>query len=149
MIFRLIAIVALSGACAAGAANHANTLAGQWTFDPAQSKNIGMMGGMKIHTTITLSPSELTLDDYSDVKGQKNTQHTAYHLAGKSVSNTPIMGGTATTRSHWEGARLITEWESLGSIAGTIVKRTEARYLSPDGATMYVESSRSGQDLLL
>jgi hypothetical protein len=149
MISRLIAIVALSGACVAGAANHANTLAGKWTFDPAQSKNIGMMAGMKIHTIIALSPSELTVDDHSDFNGQMDAQHTTYDLTGKTVTNTPIMGGTATTRSHWEGARLITEWESPGSIAGTVVKRTETRYLSPDGATMYVESSRSGQDSLL
>jgi hypothetical protein len=146
MISRLIAIAALCAACAAGATSQSNTLAGQWNYDPAQSKNVGMMATMKIHTIIIQSPSELTVDDYSEFNGQKDKQHTVYDLSGTAVSNTPIMGGTATTRSRWEDARLITEWESPGAIDGTTVRRTETRYVSPDGATMYVESARPGQD---
>jgi hypothetical protein len=146
MISRPIAIATLCAACAAGAASQSNTLAGQWSYDPAQSKNVGMMATMKIHTIIVQSPSELTVDDYSEFNGQKDKQHTVYDLSGKAARNTPIMGGTAATRSRWEDARLITEWESPGSIAGTKVKRTEMRYVSPDGGTMYVESSRPGQD---
>lgn len=105
-----------------------------------------MMSSMKIETTVIQTAQEMTVDDASEFNGQKDTQHTVYDLEGKPVSNSPIMGGTATTRSHWEGARLITDWESPGSIAGRTVKRTETRYLSPDGKTMYVESSRPGQD---
>jgi hypothetical protein len=129
-----------------GRGQHFITLAGQGTYDPAQSKNVGMMAGTKIHTVVAQSPSEPTVDDYSEFNGQKDKQHTVYNLTGKAASNTPIMGGTATKRSRWEDARLITEWESPGSIAGTTVKGTESRYVSPDGATMYVESSRPGQD---
>ena len=71
-----------------------------------------MMATMKIHTIIVQSPSELTIDDYSEFNGQKDKQHTVYDLSGKAARNTPIMGGTAATRSRWEDARLITEWES-------------------------------------
>jgi hypothetical protein len=59
------------------------------------------------------------------------------------------MGGSATTRSHWEGMKLVTTWESEGSVAGTTVERTETRYLSPDGATMYVESGRAGHEAMV
>lgn len=107
------------------------------------------MASMAIQTTVIQSEKELTVDDHSVFNGQKDTQHTVYNLAGEPVSNTPIMGGTATTRSHWEAGRLVTVWESPGSIAGTTVKRTETRYLSADGNTMYVESSRTGQDPLV
>ena len=41
---------------------------------------------------------------------------------------------------------MIADWESPGAIAGTMVKRTETRYLSPDGKTMYLESALSGKD---
>jgi hypothetical protein len=146
MIRRLIAIAILGTSLDGGAATPPANLAGQWTFEPSQSKNVGMMGGMKIHTTIVQSLSELVVDDASDFNGRQDTQHTSYDLTGKHVSNTPIMGGTATTRSHWDGTRLVTEWESPGSIAGTTVKRTETRYLSPDGSTMFIESSRPGQE---
>ena len=146
MIARLIALVVMGSATVAGAAKAPVKMAGEWTFQPAQSKNIGMMRSMTIQTTVAQTETELTVDDHSVFNGQKDTQHTVYNLGGQPVSNTPIMGGTATTRSHWEGTRLVTEWESAGSIAGSTVKRTETRYLSPDGNTMYVESSRPGQD---
>lgn len=44
---------------------------------------------------------------------------------------------------------MITDWESPGAIAGTVVKRIETRYLSPDGKTMYVESARPGKDPMI
>lgn len=142
-----MAILTVAGmAVIAPALSAQANMAGKWSFQPAQSRNVGMMSSMKIETTVIQTAQEMTVDDASEFNGQKDTQHTVYDLEGKPVSNSPIMGGTATTRSHWEGARLITEWESPGSIAGRTVKRTETRYLSPDGKTMYVESSRPGQD---
>jgi len=146
MIARLIALMVMGSAVVASAAQAPVKMAGEWTFQPAQSRNVGMMGSMSIQTTVAQTATELTVDDHSLFNGQKNTQHTMYDLTGKPASNTPIMGGMATTRSHWESARLVTEWESPGSIAGTTAKRTETRYLSADGKMMYVESSRPGQD---
>ena len=119
---------------------------GEWVFDATQSKNVGMMAQGKIHTTVVQTKSRVVVDDESDFNGQKDTQHTIYDLTGKPITNTSMMAGQATTRSHWESGRLITEWESAGAIAGTVVKRTETRYLSPDGKTMYVESARPGKD---
>lgn len=145
MIAKVLSMLVIAAAVVAGAAVPTPAFGGHWTFHPEQSRNIGMMASMKISTVIVQNSSELTVDDNSDFNGQTDTQHTVYDLTGKPVSNRPIMGGTATTHSHWEGSRLVTEWESPGSIAGTTVKRTELRYLSSDGKTMFVESSRSGQ----
>jgi hypothetical protein len=57
------------------------------------------------------------VDDTSVFNGQTDTQHTVYDLTGKPVTNTSMMAGQATTRSHWAAKRLITEWESPGAIA--------------------------------
>lgn len=122
---------------------------GSWTFDPAQSKNVGMMAQGKIHTTVVQTKAKLVVDDNSEFNGQKDTQRTVYDLTGKPVTNTSMMAGQATTRSRWEGTRLISDWESPGAIAGTMVKRTETRYLSPDGKTMYVESARAGKEAMV
>ena len=149
MIRTRIVIAVVAVACLTAGGAPPPQLAGTWTFDSAQGKNLGMMASMKIHTNIVQSQSELTVDDASDFNGQQDVQHTVYDLTGKPVSNTPVMGGTATTSSRWEGDRLVTEWKSPGSIAGTTVTRIETRYLSPDGNTMYVESSRSGRDLIV
>jgi hypothetical protein len=122
------------------------SFAGQWIFDPTQSKNIGMMAEATIKTVITQSKSEVVVDDTSTFKGQGDTQHTVYELSGEPVANISMMTGQATTRSHWEANRLITEWKSSGAIAGTVNQRVETRYLSPDGNTMFVESTHPGKD---
>ena len=145
----IIAIAMVAAVCLTAGGATPPRLDGKWTFDSARGKNLGMMAGMKIHTSVVQSLSELTVDDASDFNGQQDVQHTVYDLTGKPVSNTPIMGGTATTSSRWDGDHLVTEWKSPGSIAGTTVTRIETRYLSPDGNTMYVESSRSGRDLIV
>ena len=145
MISKILYVAVLGSAMVAAAATQQPSFAGRWTFDPGQSREVGMMSAMKIHTLVTQNANELIVDDISDFNGQTDTQHIVYDLEGKSVPNHPIMGGTAMTRSHWESSRLVTEWESPGSIAGTAVKRTEVRYLSADGSTMFIESSRSNQ----
>ena len=149
MISRTLFLAVLGGALAITAAAQQPSFAGRWTFDPGQSREVGMMSAMKIHSTVAQNARELTVDDTSGFNGQVDTQHTVYDLGGKPVPNHPIMGGTATTRSHWEGSRLVTEWESPGSVAGTTVNRTEVRYLSADGSTMFVESSRPNQTAMV
>lgn len=149
MTVRMLVLLIVGSGIITGSVMAQTRMSGEWTFQPAQSKNVGMMASMTIQTTVIQNEKELTVDDHSVFNGQKDTQHTVYNLTGEPVSNTPIMGGTAKTRSHWEAGRLVTVWESPGSIAGTTVKRIETRYLSADGNTMYVESSRTGQDPLV
>ena len=142
-VSRLVLLLLAGWAYAASAPAN---FAGEWDFDAAQSKNVGMMAQGKIHTTVVQTAFKIVVDDNSEFNGQKDTQRTVYDPTGKPVTNTSMMAGQATTRSHWEGSRLITEWESAGAIAGTKIKRTETRYLSPDAKTMYVESARAGKD---
>jgi hypothetical protein len=141
-----IAVLAFLGALSVQAASAPPSFSGNWKFDPAQSKNIGMMGQAKIQTMVIQSKTKLVVDDNSSFNGQGDTQHTIYDLTGKPVTNSSMMAGQATTRTHWEGARMITEWESAGAIAGTTTTRIETRYLSADAKTMYVESARPGKD---
>jgi hypothetical protein len=141
----LMLLAAVAGYAASTPAN----FSGKWTFTPAQSKNVGMMAQGKIQTLISQSKQQIVVDDNSDFNGSKNAQHTVYDVTGKPATNMSIMAGQATTRSHWEGTDLVTEWESAGAIAGTVIKRTEKRSLSADGNTMFVESTRAGKDPVL
>jgi hypothetical protein len=141
----LAVLLFLSGV-AVLAASAAVNFSGHWIFDPTQGRNTGMMSQANIQTTVTQSKTQLVVDDDSTFKGQRDAQHTTYDLTGKLVNNASTMAGQSITRSHWEAARLITEWNSAGAIAGTTTTRIETRYLSADGKTMYVESARPGQD---
>jgi hypothetical protein len=144
-----ITILVFLSALSVQAASAPPNFSGNWSFDPAQSRNIGMMAQAKIQTTVTQSNTRLMVDDKSSFNGQEDTQHTSYDLTGKPVTNTSMMAGQVTTRSHWQGTRMITEWESAGAIAGTTTKRVETRYLSADGLSMYVESARPGKDAMV
>lgn len=146
---RVMALLVFLTAVAAYAASAPANFSGNWTFTPAQSKNVGMMAQGTIQTVIAQTKLQLVMNDNSVFNGQKDTQRTVYDLTGKPVTNTSMMVGLATTRSHWEGTHLVTEWESAGAIAGTVTKRTETRYLSADGNTMFVESARAGKDAIL
>jgi hypothetical protein len=145
----IMALLVLVTTVVAYAASAPANFSGNWTFNPAQSKNIGMMAQGKIETVITQSKLQIVVDDHSVFNGQTDTQRIVYDLTGKPATNKSMMAGQATTRSHWEGTHLVTEWESAGAIAGTVTKRTEKRYLSPDGNAMFVESARSGKDPIL
>lgn len=142
LLWILFCLIPTIGAFAEAAANFAGT----WVFDPARSKNVDMMAQAAIRTTIRQSKLQVVVDDASTFNGQADVQQTVYDLSGKPVQNKSAMAGPATSRSRWDGSRIITEWESAGAIAGTTVKRTEIRYLSPDGKTMYVESGKAGRD---
>jgi hypothetical protein len=131
------------------AASALANFSGDWTFAPAESKNVGMMAQGAIQSVITQSKLQLVVDDNSVFNGQKDTQHTVYDLSGKATTNMSSMVGQATTRSRWEDRQLITEWESPGAIAGTVTKRTEKRYLSADGNTMFVEFARAGKEAVV
>jgi hypothetical protein len=58
---------------------------GNWTFDWAQSKNIGMRSQARIQTTVTQSKTRVVVNDNSVFSGRADTQHTIYDLTGKPV----------------------------------------------------------------
>ena len=141
------AIVAMffASALTAPAANTPD-FSGKWVFNGAKSKNIGMMAGAEYTSTIKQSDKLLTVQDDTVFNGQKQSHETCYDLGGATVPNDSPMGEKAQTTSKWEGNKLVTSWETEGAIAGTKVARTETRYLSEDGKTLFLESARAGKE---
>ncbi|HEV8038022.1 MAG TPA: hypothetical protein VGP62_04095 [Bryobacteraceae bacterium] len=115
---------------------------GPWEFNPAKSRNIGMMAQMKLVSTVKQTKRELIITDVSTFNGREQTSETRFDLNGKPVPNKNPMEAAAETVTKWDGNKLVTTWTSPGSIAGTNSVRTETRSLSADGRTMTVESSR-------
>ena len=144
-MIRRFAILILAAASMVAAAT-APEFAGTWVFNPAKSKDVGMMAAAKVTSTITQTTKELLVQDTSIFDGEKSTHETRYDLTGATVANEAPMGDKAHTTSRWSGGKLITTWETDGAIAGTKVVRTETRYLSADGKTMYYESTRGDKD---
>ena len=130
--------VLASIATAAGTPN----FSGKWVFNASESTNIGMMAGAQITSTIKQTRKKLTVVDSSVMGGQSQEHEINYDLSGKPVTNQSFMGESSQTTSAWSGDKLVTKWETKGAIAGTRVVRTETRYLSADGKTMFLEYTR-------
>lgn len=123
---------------------------GTWEFSPAKSKNTGMMAQMKSVSTIRQSAAEMVISNVTFFNGEESKLENRFDLTGKATENETPMGAKEQTTSHWDGSKLITTWTGKGSVAGTTTTRTETRYLSGDGKTLIVESSRrSGPPLMM
>jgi hypothetical protein len=144
-MIRRIALLLFAVAFAAAAANPPD-FSGTWVFNAGKSKNVGMMASAEYTSTITQTPKMLTVNDVTVFGGQKQAHETRYDLTGTTVSNDSPMGEKGRTSSKWLGNKLVTSWESEGAVAGTKVVRTETRYLSDDGNTLFLESARAGKE---
>ena len=144
----VIVAVFFAFAVAAPAANTPD-FSGKWAFNAAKSKNIGMMAGAEYISTIKQTAKLLTVQDDTVFNGQKQSHETRYDLSGATVPNDSPMGEKARTTSKWDGNKLVTSWATEGAIAGTKVVRTETRYLSDDGKTLFLESARTGKEAMV
>jgi hypothetical protein len=147
-MLRISAVAACAGLtlfCAdARAADHPD-FSGTWTFAPARSRDVGMMADAAITSVVRQSKDRLVVDDASVFGGKTYAEHTVYDLTGAPSSNTSPTMGPSVGRSRWDGARLITDWERQGALAGSVQHRLEARSLSADGRVMTLESERPGK----
>lgn len=147
-MIRRIALLFLAVAFTAVAANPPD-FAGTWVFNAGKSKNVGMMASAEYTSAITQTAKALTVSDTTVFNGHKQTHETKYDLSGATVPNDSPMGEKSQTSSHWSGNKLVTTWESEGAVAGTKVVRTETRYLSDDGKTLFLESARAGKESMV
>jgi len=122
---------------------------GTWILNTDKGQNLGMVSA--IQETLLLTQTDTTLDQaFTDTfNGNTTTRSVNYDLGGGPVTNFAAMGEQSETISTWEGARLITTWTSEGAIAGTSVVKTETRWLSDDGKTLSVESSRGDRPSMI
>ena len=142
-----VSVVGLFAAVGLGAAAaNPPDFSGTWVFNAGKSKNIGMMASAELTSTITQTANALTVADTTVFNGQRQSHETRYDLTGTTVPNDSPMGEKAQTTSKWEGNKLVTTWTTDGAVAGTKVVRTETRYLSSDGKTLYLESARAGRE---
>lgn len=124
--------------------------AGSWEFNPANSKNIGMMAQAKMTATIQESGASLDVVTHTTFQDNSSDLKTHYDLTGAPATNPSPMAGPSETVSKWDGSKLVTTWTSQSAVAGGAkVVRTETRSLSPDGKTMMVESVRGANPPLV
>src|SRR5215471_6349413 len=72
---------------------------GVWDFNPARSKNVGMMSGLRLTSTIKQTDTMLIISESSVFNGQEQMNEVRYDLTGKTVSNERPMSGRNETVS--------------------------------------------------
>ena len=122
---------------------------GTWILNTDKGQNLGMVSA--IQETLVVTQTDTNLEqDFTDIfNGNTTTRSVSFDLGGGAVTNYAAMGEKSETVSTWDDTRLVTTWTSEGAIAGTTVVKTETRWLSDDGNSMSVESSRGDRPSMI
>ncbi|MCI0628869.1 MAG: hypothetical protein L0387_45700 [Acidobacteria bacterium] len=101
-------------------------------------RGMGMMGSV----IVTHDGDALVLKRKIDFQGEERTIESRHTTDGKENVNEGFRGSSVKSKSHWEGAKLVTE--SLMETPNGKRETKEVRTLSADGKTMTVETTSKG-----
>ena len=127
--------------------------AGEWTLDreksemgeprPGAGGGGGRGRGMGMGSfSITHDGDALVVKRKVEFQGEERTFESHYTTDGKENVNEGFRGSSVKSKTHWEGAKLVTE--SVMETPNGTRETKEVRSLSPDGKTMTVEVTSKG-----
>ncbi|HSP89996.1 MAG TPA: hypothetical protein VLN08_03780 [Vicinamibacterales bacterium] len=137
----LIALLAFVVALPAMAIAQTPNFTGKWTQD--MEKSDPPMGGGRgpggpQSLTITQTATEITLERETP----NGVMKTVYKLDGSPSVNAMGRGGEVTSKSAWEGGKLVTKYSR--TMGQTTVEVTETRSLEADGTMTVVSVTKGG-----
>jgi hypothetical protein len=124
---------------------------GDWTLDreksemgePRRGGGGGRGRGMGMGSfSITQDGDTLVLKRKVEFQGEEKTFESRYTADGKENVNEGFRGNSVKSKTHWEGAKLVTE--SVMETPNGTRETKEVRSLSEDGKTMTVEITSKG-----
>ena len=126
--------------------------AGDWALDREKSEmgeprpgggGGGRGRGMGMGSfSITHDGDALVVKRKVEFQGEERTFESHYTTDGKENVNEGFRGSSVKSKTHWEGAKLVTE--SVMETPNGTRETKEVRSLSPDGKTMTVEVTSKG-----
>jgi len=137
----VIALLAFVVALPAMAIAQTPNFTGKWTQD--MEKSDPPMGGGRgpggpQSLTITQTATEITLERETP----NGVMKTVYKLDGSPSVNAMGRGGEVTSKSAWEGGKLVTSYSR--TMGQTTVEVTETRSLEADGTMTVVSVTKGG-----
>jgi len=137
----LVALLAFVVALPAMAIAQTPNFTGKWTQD--MEKSDPPMGGGRgpggpQSLTITQTATEITLERETP----NGVMKTVYKLDGSPSVNAMGRGGEVTSKSAWEGGKLVTSYSR--TMGQTTVEVTETRSLEADGTMTVVSVTKGG-----
>ena len=126
--------------------------AGEWTLDREKSEmgeprpgggGGGRGRGMGMGSfSITQDGDSLVLKRKVEFQGEERTFESRHTTDGKENMNEGFRGSSVKSKTHWDGAKLVTE--SVMETPNGTRETKEVRSLSADGKTMTVEMTSKG-----
>ena len=126
--------------------------AGEWTLDREKSEmgeprpgggGGGRGRGMGMGSfSITQDGDSLVLKRKVEFQGEERTFESRHTTDGKENINEGFRGSSVKSKTHWDGAKLVTE--SVMETPNGTRETKEVRSLSADGKTMTVEITSKG-----
>ena len=141
--FVLVALLAVALAVPAIAFAQAPNFTGKWVQDMEKSDPAGGGGGGRgpagpATLTYTQTAADLTIER----EGPNGVTKTVYKLDGSPSENAGGRGGAVTSKTAWEGSKLVTKYtRTMGEAS---VEVTETRTLEADGTLMVVTAMKGG-----
>ena len=136
----LIALLAFVLALPALAIAQTPNFSGKWIQD--MEKSDPPMGGRgpagPQSLTITQTPADITIERETP----NGVMKTVYKLDGSESVNAMGRGGEVTSKSAWEGGKLVTKYSR--TMGQTTVEVTETRSLEADGTMTVVTVTKGG-----
>jgi hypothetical protein len=142
--FVIVALLALALAVPSLAMAQAPNFSGKWIQDmeksqmPAAPGGGGGGGGRGPAGPQTLTYTQTATELTMERETPNGVQKTVYKLDGSPSVNTMGRGGEVTSKSVWEGAKLVTKYSQ--TMGENTMEVTETRYM--DGENLVVESVR-------
>ena len=145
------ALMLLLGVAAAFGQDAKPNFTGDWTLDreksemgePRSGGGGGRGRGMGMGSfSITQDGDALVLKRKVEFQGEERTFESRYTADGKENVNEGFRGNSVKSKTHWEGAKLVTE--SVMETPNGTRETKEVRSLSADGKTMTVETTSKG-----
>jgi hypothetical protein len=139
--FVFVALLAVALAVPTMALAQAPNFTGKWVQDMEKSDPMGGGGGGRGPAgpqtlTYTQSATELTIERET----QNGVQKTVYKLDGSPSENAGGRGGAVTSKTAWEGAKLVTKYSR--TMGEATVEVTETRSL--EGGDLVVVTAMKG-----
>ena len=138
--FVLVALLAAALAVPAVAAAQTPNFSGKWISDPEKSDPMGGGRGPAgpQALTITQTAAELVLERETP----NGVMKTVYKLDGSESVNAMGRGGEVTSKSAWEGGKLVTKYSR--TMGQTTVEVMETRSIEADGTMTVVTVTKGG-----
>jgi hypothetical protein len=143
--FMLVALLAVALAVPSIAVAQAKPdFSGKWIQDMEKSDPMGGGGGRGPAGPQTWTYTQTATELAMERETPNGVQKTVYKLDGSDSVNAGGRGGDVTSKTVWDGNKLVTKYTRAMGQSGATIEVTETRSIEADGTLVVVSTMKGG-----